>query len=324
MRKVLLSQEINPEGIKILEGKFEIVVAPDTSQETLMKKAKDVDAIILRTTSKVTKEVIENAPKLRIISRTGAGVDNVDVNAATERGILVCNLPAVNSLSVSEHAIAMILHLAKQLSVMDKAVRSGNWKVRSLNLPIELDGKVLGIVGMGNIGSSVAKKCHDGFGMKILAFDPYVKERFKDFDYTFTDSLETLFRESDFITLHLPNIPETKGMITKDLIFSMKKSAYLINAARGGVIDEKALIDALKEKRIAGAGLDVFQIEPPNLDNELLKLENVILSPHSAALTQEASTRMAVEAAQAVVDFFDGRQPKYIYNYNFLKEKGFI
>jgi len=324
MKKVLLSEEIHPEGRKLLEGKFEIVTAPDTSQQTLISMVKDVDAIILRTRSKITREVIENALHLKIISRTGAGVDNIDVNTATEKGILVCNLPAVNNLSVAEHTIAMILNLAKQLSLMDKAVRNGNWGARNSNISVEIEGKVLGIIGMGNIGSLVAKKCHDGLGMKIVAYDPYVKEKFRDYDYKFVDTLEELFKESDFITLHCPDIPETKGMITRELIYSMKPTAYLINAARGTVIDEQALIEALKEKRIAGAGLDVFQQEPPLSDNELLRLENVILSPHSAALTKEATVRMAVEAVQAVIDYFEGRQPKYIYNYKVLKEKGYI
>jgi D-3-phosphoglycerate dehydrogenase len=324
MIKVLLSEEIHPEGKKILEGRFEVLVAPDRSEQTLISMVKDVDAIILRTTSKITRKVIENAPKLKIISRTGAGVDNVDVEAATERGILVCNLPAVNNISVCEHVIALIMHLAKQLSFMDKAVRTGNWKARNSNVSVELEGKVLGIVGMGNIGALVAKKCHDGLGMKILAYDPYVKEKFKDYDYEFTDSLERLFKEADFITLHSPKTPETKGMITRELIYSMKPTAYLINAARGGIVDEQALIDALKEKRIAGAGLDVFQQEPPPSDNELLRLDNVILTPHSAALTKEATIRMAVEAAKAVVDYFEGRRPKYIFNINELKNRGLL
>ncbi|TYP57853.1 hydroxyacid dehydrogenase [Thermosediminibacter litoriperuensis] len=322
MIKVLLSQEIHPEGKKLLEGKFEILTAPDTSQQTLISMVKDVDAIILRTTSKITKEVIENAPKLKIISRTGAGVDNIDVKAATERGILVCNLPGVNNLSVCEHTLAMIMHLAKQLSFMDKAVRKGNWNVRNLNLSVELEGKVLGVVGMGNIGALVAKKCHYGLGMRILAYDPYIKEKFIDCEYEFTDTLEELFRKADFVTLHCPDTPETKGMITRDLIYSMKPTAYLINTARGSLIDEQALIDALKEKRIAGAGLDVFIEEPPKLNNELLKLENVILSPHSAALTKETTIRMSTEAAKAIVDYFEGRQPKYIYNIKELEQKG--
>ncbi|ERM92432.1 3-phosphoglycerate dehydrogenase [Caldanaerobacter subterraneus subsp. yonseiensis KB-1] len=325
MKKVLLSEEIHPDGRKMLEEKgIEIITAPDVKEETLISIVKDVEAIIVRSKAKITKEIIENAPKLKIISRTGAGVDNIDVNAATEKGILVCNLPAVNSVSVAEYTIAMILHLAKQLNLMDQAVRNGNWEIRNSSVSVEVEGKILGIVGMGNIGSLVAKKCHDGLGMKIVAYDPYVKEKFRGYNYKFVDTLEELFKKSDFITLHCPDMPETRGMITRELIYSMKPTAYLINVARGTVIDEQALIEALKEKRIAGAGLDVFQQEPPSRDNELLRLENVILSPHSAALTKEATVRMAVEAVQAVIDYFEGRQPKYIYNFKALKEKGYI
>lgn len=319
MKKILLSQEIHPFGRKLLDDKFEVVTAPDCTIETMLNLSKDVNAIILRTTSKVTREVIEKARILEIISRTGAGVDNVDVQAATEKGIYVCNLPAVNNLSVCEHAISLMMTLAKQLPYMDKAVRSGNWKARNANTSVELEGKILGIIGMGNIGSIVARKCHQGLGMKILASDPYVKEKFKDYDYKFCDSLDGLFREADFISIHCPNLAETKGMVTRELLFSMKPEAYLINTARGGVIDEEALIQVLSQKRIAGAGLDVFEKEPPDPDNPLLKMDNVVLSPHAAALTKEASIKMSVEAAQAVVDFFEGIQPKYIYNLKSLR-----
>ncbi|MDN5331466.1 MAG: D-3-phosphoglycerate dehydrogenase / 2-oxoglutarate reductase [Tepidanaerobacteraceae bacterium] len=322
MIKVLLSQDIHPEGRKLLEGKFDVRIAPGAAEADLIEAAKDVEAIILRTNAKITRKVIENAPKLKIISRTGAGVDNVDVDAATEKGILVCNLPAVNNVSVAEHTVALIMHLAKQLSTMDRAVREGKWNMRNSNIAVELEGKILGVVGMGNIGALVAKKCHDGLGMKILAYDPYTEERFKDYDYEFTDDLEELFRRSDFVTLHCPDTPETRGMVKRDLIYSMKPTAYLINTARGTLVDEKSLIMALKERRIAGAGLDVFTEEPPKEDNELLKLDNVVLSPHSAAMTKEATTRMSTEAAQAVVDYFEGRQPKYIFNGNELRKKG--
>lgn len=313
MTKVLLSQEIHPSAKKLLEEKFEVVTAPDTTQETLIEMVKDVDAIILRTTSKITKEVIDNAPKLKIISRTGAGVDNIDLKAAAERGIIVCNQPGVNNVSVAEHAVAMILHLAKQLSKMDAAARNGNWGIRNKNLAIEVNEKALGVVGMGKIGSRVAKMC-SALGMKILAYDPYVSEELKQ-QYEFT-TLERLFKESDFVTLHCPNTPETKGMITEALLYSMKPTSYLVNTSRGDVVDEAALIKVLKEKRIAGAGIDVFHQEPVGLDNELLKLDNVILSPHSAAMTKEATINVAIGAVNAVIDFFEGRTPKYIYQAN--------
>lgn len=314
MKKILLSQKINPAGMALLEGKYEVVTAPDCSAETMLSMCKDANAIILRTTSAVDKKVIEAAKALEIVSRTGAGVDNVDVQAATERKILVCNLPRANNLSVCEHAITLIMNCAKQVEYMQDGVRQGNWKARNAGTPVELEGKTLGVVGMGHIGSLVAKKCHDGLGMKILAYDPYVVEKFRDFDYRFCGDLATLFKEADFITLHCPNIPETKGMVSRELLFSMKPDAYIINTARGTVIDEAALIDLLKEKRIAGAGLDVFEKEPPDADNPLLHMQNVVVTPHSAALTREASFRMSFEAAKAVDDYFSGKTPEYIYN----------
>lgn len=314
MKKILLSQKINDAGMEIIKDKYEVVIAPDCSAETMLELSKDVNAIILRTTSRVDREVIENAKQLEIISRTGAGVDNVDIEAATERGILVCNLPRANSLSVCEHAIALIMACAKQLPFMQEGVRSGNWKARNAGTPVEIEGKTLGVVGMGHIGSTVAKKCSGSLGMKIKAYDPYVKDKFADTDYIFCDTLNELFETCDFITLHCPNIPETKGMVTRDLLYSMKPGAYIINTARGGVIDEKALVDVLKENRIAGAGLDVFEKEPVDTDHPLLHMDNVIVSPHSAALTKEATLRMATEAVEAVDDYFSGKMPKYIYN----------
>lgn len=314
MKKILLSQKINPAGMALLENKYELITAPNCSAETMLKLSKDINAIILRTTSKVDREVIENAQQLEIISRTGAGVDNVDIAAASKKGILVCNLPRANNLSVCEHAISLMMTCAKQIPYMQDGVRSGNWKARNAGTPVEIEGKTLGVIGMGHIGSLVAKKCHDGLGMKILAYDPYVIEKYKDFDYQFCDNLEELFEQADFITLHCPNIPETKGMVTRELLYSMKPSAYFINTARGTVVDEPALIDLLKENRIAGAGLDVFEQEPPETDNPLVNMDNVVVSPHSAALTKEATVRMSFEAAQAVDDYFSGKTPEYLYN----------
>lgn len=314
MKKILLSQKIDPAGMKLLEGKYDVITAPDCKAETMLSLCKDVNAIILRTTSVVDKAVIKAAKNLEIVSRTGAGVDNVDIQAATERKILVCNLPRANNLSVCEHAIALLMASAKHLDFLQNGVRQGNWQARNAGLSVEVEGKTLGVVGMGHIGSLVAKKCHDGLGMKILAFDPYVVEKFKDYDYHFCSSLEELFKESDFITLHCPNIPETKGMVTRKLLYYMKPSAILINTSRGPVVDEKALIDVLKEKKIAAAGLDVFEKEPPEPDNPLINMPNVMVTPHAAALTQEASTRMSYEAAKAVDDYFSGKMPQDIYN----------
>jgi D-3-phosphoglycerate dehydrogenase len=315
MTKILLSQEIHPQARKMLEeAQFDVFLPEAPELAAFIRAAAAADGIILRTNLPVTRELIAAAPKLKIISRTGAGVDNVDIEAATERGILVCNLPAVNNLSVAEHTVAMILSLAKDLSGMDKAVRNGAWKQRNSGKPVELEGKTLGVVGMGNIGSLVARKCRHGLGMNILAYDPYAADKFAAEDYRFSSSLEELFREADVITLHCPNLPETKGMINRSLLSLMKGSALFVNCARGEVVDEAALIDALSAGAIAGAALDVLSKEPPAADNKLLTMDNVILSPHSAALTREATVRMSTEAVTAVMDFFGGKRPKYVCN----------
>ena len=322
MTKLLLSQEIHPEARALLGSGFDVTALDSAAPDSLRQAVSDVQGIILRTNVTVTGDIIAAAPLLKIISRTGAGVDNVDTAAATERGILVCNTPVANNLSVADHTIALILSLAKDLPEMDRAVRGGNWKLRNSGRPLELEGKTLGVGGMGRIGSQVARKCRDGFGMHIIAHDPYAAAALGG-EFRFSGSLEELFAVSDCITLHCPNIPETSGMVNRALLGVMKRSAFIVNCARGGVIDEDALLEALRTRSIAGAALDGFAEEPPEA-SELLKLDNVILSPHSAALTKEASVRVAVEAAQAVVDFFSGKRPQYIFNEKELKNHGRI
>ena len=320
MTKILLPLAIHPEAEKLLAGSFDVTTLESASQYSLREAVAATEGIILRTNVTVSADIIAAAPHLKIIARTGAGVDNVDIAAATARGILVCNTPTANNISVAEHTVALILSLAKDLPAMDRAVRSGNWKLRNSGRPMELAGKTLGLVGMGRIGSAVARKCRDGFGMNIRAHDPYAPPALRG-EFTFSGSLEALFGESDFISLHCPNIPETKGMVNRALLGAMKKSAFIVNCARGGVIDEAALLDALKTRSIAGAALDVFAEEPPG-GSELLTLDNVIFSPHSAALTAEASARMGIEAARAIVDFFTGKQPEYIFNAKELQNHG--
>jgi D-3-phosphoglycerate dehydrogenase len=313
MTKILLSQDIHPQARKMLDG-FEVFLPKDNLQASLVSAAKEADAIILRTVTCADAQVIENAPKLKIISRTGAGIDNVDVAEATKKGILVCNVPTASNISVAEHTLSLILSLAKDLPAMDKAVRSGAWKERNKNKAIDIEGKTLGIIGMGKIGSLVAAKANLGLGMKILAYDPFVASNFKQEGYTFVPKLEDLFENADFITLHCPNIPQTKGMVNKGLIDLMKPTSYLINCARGGVVDEAPLYEALRNKKIAGAALDVFSIEPPSSSDPLLSLDNILLTPHMAALTKEASVRVAVGAAQAVIDYFSQTKPQHICN----------
>jgi len=311
MKKVLLSKPINPAGMKVLEGKVDPIILSDSNIGTVKKMVEDVEGIILRTNIKFTREIIESAPYLKIISRTGAGVDNVDVAAATEKGILVCHAPGVNSISVAEHTLALMMAMAKQLKAVDKAVHQDNWKIRYASKAEDLDGKTLGLVGIGHIGSLLAQKCRLAFNMKIIAYDPYVKQAE---EVELCSSLDQIFIQSDFISIHVPYTKETHHLVDARLLSLMKSDSYLINTSRGAVVDEKALIEALEKGSIAGAGLDVFEKEPPSLDNPLLKFNNVITTSHSAGLNRDCERKLAIAAAQAVIDFLEGRQPKYIYN----------
>lgn len=312
MEKVLLPEKIIDEGMELLKGKASIVITRDSSEEAILDEVHDVFAIVLRSKAKITRRIIEAAPKLRIISRTGAGYDNVDVQAATEHNVMVCNLPGINTIPVAEHAVSLMLALLKQLPRMDLYVRNGQWEKRSEFISEEAFGKTIGIVGMGKIGREVMRRCK-ALGMKILAFDPYVNDASLS-DVIFCKDLEVLFAESDIITLHVPNMVENKKMVDEHLLKLMKPTAYIINTSRGEVIDQEALTNVLKEHRIAGAGLDVFASEPLALDDHLLTLDNVILTPHAAALTKESGVKMTVEAVKQVIDCLEGRIPPYIVN----------
>jgi D-3-phosphoglycerate dehydrogenase len=318
MKKVLLSKTIQPAAMDILAGKVELVILSDNSVETTKRLVADVEGIILRTNIKVTREIVDAAPHLKIISRTGVGVDNVDVPAATEKGILVCNTPGLNASSVAEQTLALMLSLAKRLKIMDNAVRTGNWQIRYASKSVDLEGKTLGLVGVGRIGSLVAQKCRRAFNMKAIAYDPYVKQVE---GVELCSSLDQVFRQADFVSIHVPYMKETHHLVDARLLRFMKPDSCLINTSRGEVVDEKALIEALKDASIAGAGLDVFEKEPPSSDNPLFKFDNVISSPHSAALSRECELKLAMAAAQAVVDYVEGRQPMYVYNKKELQIK---
>ena len=311
MKKILLSKEIHAEAMKLLKGKVELVVLPDSSMETAQKMVADVDGVILRTNIGFPRELIAAAGKCRIISRTGVGVDSVDIAAATERGIMVCNTPGVNTISVAEQTLALMLGIAKQLTVMDRSVRACAWKVRNSNSTVDLDGKTLGLVGLGRIGLEVARKCSLAIGMKVIAYDPFVKAAT---GITLCSELDEIFRASDFISIHVPYMDETHHLVDARRLALMKPTAYIINTARGAIIDEAALAKVLESKAIGGAGLDVLEDEPPTAGNPLFKLDNVLMTPHSAALTRECEMKVAIEAATAVLDFAEGREPKYIFN----------
>jgi D-3-phosphoglycerate dehydrogenase / 2-oxoglutarate reductase len=317
--KILLSEDINPLGKELLKGKVEIIIAPDTSESTTMELVRDVTGIILRATTQINAKIIRNAPLLKIIARTGVGIDNVDVKTASENGIFVCNFPGMNNVTVAEHTVAMILALSKQVVHMHHSVKTGNWNERFSEQQMEVEGKIIGIIGMGHIGYLVAKMCHFGFGMKILAYDPYALHNIKDDYILFAERIEDLFKESDFVTIHVPGIPETKGIVSREMLELMKQTAYLVNTSRGATVDESALIEILRNKKIRGAALDVFLYEPLSVQSPFQALDNVILSPHCAGSTLESNVRIATGAAQVVLDVIEGRHPnpKYVYNKDF-------
>ena len=319
---VLLPQPIEPEATALLEqAGCSIAVAADPKPETVMPLMRDALGLILRTGITITRDLIAAAPGLLIISRTGGGLDNVDVAAATEQGILVTSNLGVNTISVVEHVLSVMLALTKKLAVMDQAVRCGNFAIRYQNLPRDISGKTVGLLGFGRIGSELGRVCRNTFGMRVIAYDPYLTEKKKDEyrDQASFTGLEELLSESDVISIHVPLTDQTRNLVDEAEISKMKPEAILINASRGGIVNETALVKALQLNRIAGAGLDVFSKEPVPDDHPLLKLENVILTPHSAALTRECVTRMATEAAKCVIDVFAGREPQNVANRQVLE-----
>ncbi len=319
-KKVLIVQPIHESGIRLLKKEVEVILAPDSSVETVCKEIKGIHGVIVRT-APFTREIIESADKLKVIGRHGVGVDNIDIKTASKRGIPVVHTPNANMVSVAEHTIGFILALAKRLVISDKATREGNFALREEFAASDLDGKTLGIVGAGRVGSTLAKKCKVAFNMKVLSYDPYLSpEKAKEMEVSLCDSLPELLKESDFVSIHVPLTKDTRDLIGEKELKFMKPTAFLINVGRGRIVDEKALAKALKEEWIAGAASDVFSQEPPDPDNPLLKIENIILSPHMAALTKECVIRMATGVAQGVLDVLRGNKAKYIANLDLLKK----
>jgi D-3-phosphoglycerate dehydrogenase len=320
-KKVLIPQDITPAGKNyLLERGYEIKIGSGTTADAIAKDVEDCDAILART-AQFPAEVIKAGKKLKAIGRHGIGVDNIDVNTCTELGICVTNAPLSNANSVAEHTIGFIIALAKNMVKIDKEFRNGDFEIRNRLKGIDLEGKILGLVGLGRIGTLVAKKAALGLGMKVLGYDPYVKKNQAAPEIELVNDWDTIFKKSDFVSLHLPATQETKGRVGKKEFDMMKPSAYFINAARGEVVNEADLIAALQQKKIAGAALDVFEKEPPAKDNPLFKLDNVIVSPHNAALTQEAMDRMGLHAAIGIDEVLTQKEPSWPVNNPKIKDK---
>jgi D-3-phosphoglycerate dehydrogenase len=315
MKKVLVNEKVSPDALNILKQAAEVVYIPSGDHAEIISMLKDITGIMLDTTIKFTGELMDSAPDLKVISRTGTGVDNVDVDAATRRGIMVLHTPDANTVTVAEHTIAFIGALTKHLVFLDSETRHGKFKVaRRYYLPVDLDGKTLGIIGYGRIGKQVAKKCMGAFNMKVIIYDPFISDDVIAPGVVRYNDEKKVFKEADIVSIHVPMTPETRNHVDEKLLSLMKPSAYLVNTARGNIVDEPYVCKMLDEGKLAGAGFDVLANEPP-VENELfLKNPKTIVSPHSAALTNECTVRVACEAAKGIVDFLEGRQPRSIFN----------
>ncbi|MBU1125269.1 MAG: phosphoglycerate dehydrogenase [Candidatus Omnitrophica bacterium] len=317
--KILVSDPLSEEGIKILTEvkEFQVDVKTDLTPDTLKEVIKEYDALVVRSATKVNKDIITAAGKLKVIGRAGVGLDNVDLEAATQKGIIVMNTPAGNTISTAEHTVSMILSLSRNIPQANMSMKQGEWK-RSKFMGVELYNKVLGIVGFGRIGSEVAKRALS-FGMKVLAFDPFLSVAVAQGMGVEVVEFKDILERSDYITVHTPLTEETKHLISTEAFAKMKKGVRIINCARGGIIDEKALAEAVKEGKVIGAAIDVFEQEPVAADNELLKLPNVIVTPHLGASTEEAQVNVAIEVAEIVRDALLGRGIRNAANYPCLE-----
>lgn len=308
--RVLLYEDMHRAGVDLLAEKAEIVMAKSLDEDVLVEQVKDVDAIVIRANGKVTARLMDAAPRLKVIGRHGVGVEAIDLEAAKARGIVVCNTPDANVESVAEQAVGFMVVLSKQIQKADKAIRQGKWNVRYEFIGQEMFGRTLGLVGMGRIGSRVAEICNLGFRMPVIYYDvvryPLVEEKLDAKQVT----LDELLVRADYISVHVPLLPSTRNIIGREQLAKTKKGAILINTARGGVIDEAALIDALERGHLAGAGLDVYTVEPTPDDNPLFLLENVILSPHMAAHTDDALKAMSMIAVD-VLRVLEDQEPNF-------------
>jgi D-3-phosphoglycerate dehydrogenase len=308
--RVFLYEDMHRAGKDLLAKKAELVMASSLDEDTLVNQVKDVDAIIIRANGKVTARIMDAAPRLKIVGRHGVGVEAIDLAAAKERGIAVCNTPDANVESVAEQAVGFMVVLSKHIQRADKAIRQGKWNVRYEYIGQEMFRHTLGLVGMGRIGSRVAEICNLGFQMPVLYYDLLQYSLLEEKLGARRASLDEVLAQADIISLHVPLLPSTRNLIGREQFAKMKRGAILINTARGEVVDEGALIEALKSGQLGGAGLDVYSVEPTPADNPLFQMENVILSPHMAAHTDDALKAMSMIAVD-VLRVLEGKQPVF-------------
>lgn len=308
---VLIAEELSPATINVLGDGFEIRHCNGADRAELLPAISEAHAILVRSATKVDAEAIAAAPNLKVIARAGVGLDNVDIPAATEANVLVVNAPTSNIVSAAELAVSLLLANARNVVPANITLKNGEWK-RSKFGGVELQGKTVGIIGMGKIGLLVAKRLA-GFDMNFIAYDPYVATAPADGPAITMVSLDELLAQSDFITIHIPKTKETVGLIDAEALKKVKPTVRIINAARGGVLDESALYDAIVEGRVAGAGLDVYATEPCT-DSPLFALEQVTATPHLGASTEEAQEKAGIAVAESVVAAFSGQEVPGAFN----------
>src|SRR5947209_14820885 len=311
MAKILVADPLAEDGLERLRQAGEVTVVSKLAEAELIRRIPEFDALVVRSETRVTAPVIEAGTKLRVVGRAGVGVDNIDVSAATRKGILVVNAPRGNIIAAAEHTIALLFSLARWIPQADASVKRGEWS-RAKFIGTEIRGKTLGVIGLGNVGSEVAKRAH-GLEMDVIAYDPVVAvERAELFNVELVP-LDDLLARADFVTVHVPLVEANRGLIAARELAMMKPAARLINTARGGIVDEAALYQALKAGRPAAAAFDVFEQEPPG-ENPLFTLPNFVATPHIAASTAEAQASVAFDVAEEVAAVLAGELPRYAVN----------
>lgn len=305
MIKILIADPISDSGVQVFSaqnGHFKLESKHKLTGAALLEAVADVDAIIVRSETQITADVLAAGKKVKIVGRAGVGVDNIDVAAASRQGIVVVNVPGGNTISAAEHTVALLLSLSRNIPQASASMKAGEWK-RSQFTGTELQGKVLALVGLGRIGREVAKRCQS-FGMSVIGYDPYASEEYaKNFNIKLA-TLEEIYAQADYISVHVPLNDGTRHMFNAKTMAKLKPGVRLINCARGGIIEEAALVEALKNGQVKGAALDVFEEEPPKKDNPLFALPNIILTPHLGASTEEAQVKVAQEMAETIRDYF--------------------
>lgn len=318
MEKIFLTEHIHDDAAAYLRENFDVIQGTSVETAEIIRQAQGCAGILIRS-AKITAEIMDAVPTLKVIAKHGMGVDNIDMEHATRKGILVVNAPFSNLNAVAEHIVMLLLSLSKRTVRMDRLTRGGEFAKRNAYKTIELKGATVGIIGLGKISRMVVKKL-SGFEMRVIASDPFVKQEDIGELGVMMVSPEEVYAQSDFVIVHTSLFPSTYHLVGAEQFKLMKPTAFLINAARGPVIDETAMIEALQKGEIAGAGLDVFEQEPPAPDNPLFSMENVILSPHNAALSEGALRAMAMDSAMGITEYLTGKTVTYPVNVEVLNK----